>query len=207
MNECIQSTQHTFKLETLVKMTTVLNSQAKLRPSASPIDILRNDSAKLYTHLHPVLVLSLYAYQFRSMVADPVLTLTRSLVPLSILQIAYVAICLPPTGSSGSSALQQERRKPGEKKKPTPGKVEVGINVKIIVRTRSIIAYLARHALTPDTARLPFSSTLSFGRNPASHRNAHTLWRAYNDPSHTYAPLRCTHCAALNTPARLRPWC
>lgn len=114
-------------------MTTVINSQTKPRPPATPIDILNNDAAKLYTHIHPILVLSVYAYQFGAIVADPVSALTSTLVPLSILQIAYVAICLPPTGSSGNATLQQEKRKPGEKKKPAPGKVEVGINVKIIV--------------------------------------------------------------------------
>jgi phosphatidylinositol glycan class F len=119
-------------------MTTVLTSQTKPRPPANPIDILNNDTSKLYTHLHPILVLSLYAYRFQAIVANPVPALTSTLVPLSILQIAYVAICLPPTGSSGSSTLQQEKRKPGEKKKSAPGKVEVGINVKIIVRTASI---------------------------------------------------------------------
>jgi len=115
-------------------MTTVINSQTKPRTPMNPIDILHNDTAKLYTHIHPVLVLSAYAYQFSAIVADPVPALTSALVPLSILQIAYVAICLPPTGSSGNLTIQQEKRKPGEKKKPAPGKVEVGINVKIIVR-------------------------------------------------------------------------
>jgi phosphatidylinositol glycan class F len=114
-------------------MATVLNAQTKPRAPAQPIDILHNDAAKLYTHIHPILVLSAYAYQFSSIVADPVPALTSALVPLSVLQIAYVAICLPPTGSSGLT-VQQEKRKPGEKKKPAPGKVEVGVNLKIIVR-------------------------------------------------------------------------
>jgi phosphatidylinositol glycan class F len=115
-------------------MTTVINSQTKPRPPANPVDLLHNDTAKLYTHVHPVLVLSVYAYQFGAIVADPVPALISALVPLSILQIAYVAICLPPTGSSANLTLHQEKRKPGEKKKPAPGKVEVGINMKIIVR-------------------------------------------------------------------------
>ena len=113
--------------------TTIITSQTKSRPPASPIDILNNDAARLYTHLHPVLVLSLYAYQFRSIVADPVPVLTTTLIPLSILQIAYVAICLPPTGGSGSPTAQADRRKSGEKKKTAPGKLEGGVNRKIIV--------------------------------------------------------------------------
>ena len=94
-----------------------------------PIDILNNDTAKLYTHIHPILVLSFYVFRFSAIVADPVSALTSSLIPLSFLQIAYVAICLPPTGGSNA----QEKKKPGEKKKPTPGKLESGVNSKVIV--------------------------------------------------------------------------
>lgn len=115
-------------------MATIINPQAKPRPPATPIDLLNNDTARLYTHIHPMLVLSLYAYKFRSIVEDPVPALTSTLIPLSILQIVYVAICLPPTGGSGSAAAQLEKRKPGEKKKPAPGKLESGVNGKIIVR-------------------------------------------------------------------------
>lgn len=115
-------------------MATVISSQTKPRAPASSIEILNNDTARLYTHLHPVLVLSLYAYRFSSIVEDPVPALTNTLIPLSILQIAYVAICLPPTGGSATAAAQAEKRKPGEKKKPVPGKLESGVNGKIIVR-------------------------------------------------------------------------
>lgn len=114
-------------------MATVISDKTKPRPPATPIDILNNDTARVYTHIHPVLVLSLYSYKFNSIVADPVAALTSTLLPLSILQIAYVAICLPPTGGSGAAAAQTEKRKPGEKKKAAPGKLESGVNSKIIV--------------------------------------------------------------------------
>ena len=118
--------------------TTVISSQTKPRLPASPVNILSNDTSRFYTHLHPVLVLSLYAYQFQSIVADPVPALTSTLIPLSVLQIAYVAICLPPTGGSAGAAPQTDKRKPGEKKKPLPGKFESGVNGKIIVRCDAI---------------------------------------------------------------------
>ena len=110
-----------------------LTKASKARPPtapATPVDILNNDTARLYTHLHPILLLSLYAFQFKAIVADPVTTLFNTLIPLGILQIAYVAICLPPTGGSSAPV---PTLKPGSKKKPAPGKLESGLQGKIIV--------------------------------------------------------------------------
>ncbi|KAJ4295032.1 Glycosylphosphatidylinositol (GPI) anchor assembly protein [Kalmusia sp. IMI 367209] len=149
-------------------MTTVISSQTKPRPPASPIDTLNNDAAHLYTHLHPILVLSLYAYQFRSIVADPIPGLTTTLIPLSILQIAYVAICLPPTGGSGSPAAQADRRKPGEKKKAVPGKLEGGVNRKIIP------AFLSLLVSSLAVAPLLTAILVLFGA-PLTTHHSHTL--------------------------------
>jgi hypothetical protein len=106
---------------------TTMNPTPKVRAPAVPIETLHTDAAKFYTHIHPVLVLSLYALRFNAIVADPVPALLRTLVPLAALQIAYVAICLPPTG--GSTAIV-EKKKPGEKKKVA----ERGLSRSIIVR-------------------------------------------------------------------------
>lgn len=105
-----------------------MNATPKVRPPAVPIEILSSDAAKFYTHIHPILVLSLYAYKFPSIVADPVPALLSSLIPLAILQIVFVAICLPPTGSS---TVVVEKKKPGEKKKAP----ESPLSRKIIVRS------------------------------------------------------------------------
>jgi phosphatidylinositol glycan class F len=111
--------------------TTVINPSAVAQPRApaTPVEPLANDVARLYTHLHPVLVLSLYAFKFRDIVADPVPALLSTLLPLGVLQIAYVAVCLPPTG--GTSQLKKQ--KSGDKKKHTPSKVESGVNGTIVV--------------------------------------------------------------------------
>lgn len=100
---------------------------------AAPIEPLNTDVARIYTHVHPVAVLSLFAYKFNHLVADPSSVLLSTLLPLAVLQIAYVAVCLPPT-SGTSSAAQIRRQKSGEKKKATPSKLEKGINGTIVVR-------------------------------------------------------------------------
>lgn len=114
-------------------MTTIISSSTKPRAPALPVDILKNDTARLYTHVHPALVLSLYALRFNAIVADPVPALTTTLIPLSLLQIAYVAICLPPTGGTASAPLTNDKRKVGDKKKAEKGRLERAIGSKVIV--------------------------------------------------------------------------
>jgi phosphatidylinositol glycan class F len=112
--------------------TTVINANATAKPqpsTAAPIEPLKNDTARLYTHIHPILILSLYAFKFPALVADPVPTLLSTLAPLAVLQIAFVAVCLPPTG--GTPTIRKQ--KPGEKKGKALGKLEQGVNSKIVV--------------------------------------------------------------------------
>lgn len=111
---------------------TVINANATNRPqpsTAAPIEPLGNDAARLYTHVHPILILSIFALKFGHLVADPVPALLQTLAPLAVLQIAYVAVCLPPTG--GTPTIRKS--KPGEKKTKVPGKLESGLNSKIVV--------------------------------------------------------------------------
>jgi hypothetical protein len=113
------------------KVTIDASAMSKPTPStAAPIEPLQNDAARLYTHVHPVVILSLYAYKFKAIVADPVPALLGILAPLAVLQIAYVAVCLPPTGETP----KVKKSKPGEKKKHTPSVLETGVNGKIVVR-------------------------------------------------------------------------
>jgi phosphatidylinositol glycan class F len=112
------------------KVTIDASATSKPKPSmAAPIEPLKNDMARVYTHVHPVVVLSLYAYKFKDIVADPVPALLSILAPLAVLQIAYVALCLPPTGETP----KVRKSKPGEKKRSAPGVLETGVNGTIVV--------------------------------------------------------------------------
>lgn len=87
-------------------------------PPASPIDPLPTDLARLYTHIHPLLLLSLFAWRFDALVADPASVLLSSLLPVAVLQVAYVALCLPPTnGSSSAAVIRRKVGGGGEKRK------------------------------------------------------------------------------------------
>lgn len=106
---------------------------------AGPIDTLDTDAAKVYTHVHPVLLLSLYAYRFKAIVADPVPALASTLPWLLVLQVAYAIICLPPAGggTAGTAAKEKEKRRPGEKKKKVEKSRMESVWPKILVRPRS----------------------------------------------------------------------
>lgn len=67
------------------------------KPRYPPTNLIDNDAARLYSHLHPLVILSSYLIQFRPIVANPVSSLAALLFPLNILQVVYVVLCLQPT--------------------------------------------------------------------------------------------------------------
>lgn len=151
-------------------MAIIVQEPAKPRPAAVPIEILSTDTAKLYTHLHPILVLSLYAFKWQAIVADPVPALWNTLIWLGFLQVAYAALCLPPTtrGGSSSTAIAADKKKPGERKKGGPGRLEAGFNQKLIPAFISLVAAI--------TAGIPILAiTLILFGAPITTHHEHTL--------------------------------
>lgn len=92
----------------------------KLVPVSQPVTIRDSDAARLYTHIHPVLLLSLlvalYQFHFRALVDNTLWTLTWTLVPLALLQMLYCIICLPPSSGSSSSARPTSSKTPKKKR-------------------------------------------------------------------------------------------
>ncbi|CAD6499524.1 BgTH12-07881 [Blumeria graminis f. sp. triticale] len=64
---------------------------------------------------HPALLLSAYYMSFTDLVASPQYTLQNTLLPLTALQVAYAAICLPVAGSNAPRPKRAKRTSP----KPT----------------------------------------------------------------------------------------
>lgn len=94
--------------------------------NSKPIETLNTDIARIYTHIHPILVLSVFALQFNGIVADPVSSLFNALIPLSALQVLYAILCLPAAGSSSS-------RSSGTRRKGAGGKADSAIRGKVSV--------------------------------------------------------------------------
>jgi phosphatidylinositol glycan class F len=102
------------------------------KPDYSPISLLNTDAARLYTHIHPAIVLSIYFLSFKRIVADPVSALAALLLPLAVSQVAYVIICLPPTGSA--DLVGKSKSSGAGKGKKSKGRSEVTLAQKIAVR-------------------------------------------------------------------------
>jgi hypothetical protein len=111
-------------------MTSIEALPRKIQPKSTPIEILNNDAARLYTHLHPVLLLAVFLVRFNALVADPVATLFTSLIPLSILQLCYVVTCLPTASGSGSQPPPKPA-KAGQRRKTSQPRQ--GLSAKIVV--------------------------------------------------------------------------
>ncbi|KAJ5219424.1 uncharacterized protein N7498_001523 [Penicillium cinerascens] len=101
------------------------------KPSAPPVNILPSQLAKVYSYVHPVLLLTLCAARFQALVQDTVQELLRDLPWLALLQISYVVLCLPPAGSTqaieaGSDGEEKKKAAPRSPSSPAvalrPGK-------------------------------------------------------------------------------------
>lgn len=73
------------------------------KPSAPPVNILPSQLARTYSFVHPILLLALCFLRFEALVADPVKELLQDLPWLTLLQISYALLCLPPAGSTPST--------------------------------------------------------------------------------------------------------
>ena len=116
-------------------MTTLeVSPRRKHTPVSKPIPLLPTDAARLYTHIHPTLVLAYYYVRFPALVVDPIPTLLRDLIPLTIFQCAYSATCLPPNGfGNGKFPPQQKSGKAGGRSKRVTSKQSNDVFPKIFV--------------------------------------------------------------------------
>lgn len=94
----------------------------KITPTSRPVSVFASPAAQLYTHIHPVLLLSLFYLAFPALVLDPVSALQRALFPLSILQLFYITLCLPTSARRAGllTILHKADPKPRPTKRPSP---------------------------------------------------------------------------------------
>ncbi|KAK5170413.1 Glycosylphosphatidylinositol (GPI) anchor assembly protein [Saxophila tyrrhenica] len=93
--------------------TPTSNGKAPLStPPSKPVDILQTQPSLLYSNLHPILLLSILLFSFKTLVRDPVNTLLGLAPTVTILQALYCVLCLPSTNQAPAPP-----QKPGQKKK------------------------------------------------------------------------------------------
>ncbi|KAJ5143454.1 uncharacterized protein N7515_002241, partial [Penicillium bovifimosum] len=88
------------------------------KPSAPPINILPSPTARIYSFAHPALLLALGATRFEALVADPTKELLATLPWLTLIQLSYVILCLPPAGSTTETGASTADNKSSPR---TPG--------------------------------------------------------------------------------------
>jgi len=100
---------------------------------SKPIEALDSDASRIVTHLHSALLLSLYAFRFNAIVADPVPALSTTLLATGIIQLVYVVICLPVTEGGTATAKKVVKKGFGKAKNEAPsGASSNGIVVSLI---------------------------------------------------------------------------
>ncbi|OJD14184.1 hypothetical protein AJ78_05448 [Emergomyces pasteurianus Ep9510] len=133
------------------------------QPQHPPISILSSPFAQTYAHIHPLLLLALFALSFRALVNDPVSTLFGSLAPLALLQGVYVIVCLPAatgggrSSSGGSGGGGGSSGKIGAKKRIGSAKVVpalLSVNLPLILGTPLLSICLILFG-APFTTNLP----------------------------------------------------
>lgn len=97
--------------------------------SSHPIEIFDDEFSQIYSHVHPILLLGVFYFQFQSLVQDPIEALPRIALAVAGLQAAWICLCLP---SSNYSQLPP-RAKHGQKKKAGLGPGDTGIGAKLVV--------------------------------------------------------------------------
>lgn len=122
-------------------------SPSTMNPFATPkpTDLLPTSTSLLYANLHPILLLSILAFTFPAVVADPVPALLGLAPTTALLQGLYCVLCLPSTGQSPP----EEKRKGGEKRKAGKAAGSQDVWAKVVVR--SFPPYHANMPSTPST--------------------------------------------------------
>ncbi|KAJ5807923.1 hypothetical protein N7474_009192 [Penicillium riverlandense] len=88
------------------------------KPPTPPVNVLPSPTAQIYSFVHPALLLTLCAFRFDALTANPARELLNTLPWLLLLQLSYVVICLPPVGTvpspSSSKATDTGSPVPGD---------------------------------------------------------------------------------------------
>ena len=112
-----------------VNMTASTSKANKAHAVSHATEPLDNDIARVYSHIHPLVILGVFYFQFDSLVESPVKALPTSALIVAILQVLYLCVCIP-----GSNHSSLHSKKPGQKKKAAGKDVQPGIGFKLVVR-------------------------------------------------------------------------
>ncbi|KAH0290311.1 hypothetical protein KCU71_g15477, partial [Aureobasidium melanogenum] len=112
----------------VIRKHTMATTETKTKTFKShPIESWDDGMSPIYTHLHPLLLLGLFYYQFPSLVEKPVDTLPQTALGVAALQLVYLCICIP---GSNQAQLPQRGKKKGKMTQNHQG--DTGIGAKLV---------------------------------------------------------------------------
>lgn len=109
-----------------------MSKGSKAYAISHPVEPLDDDLAKIYGHLHPLVILGVFYFQFNSLVEKPLDTLPKTALVVAALQVLYICLCIP--GSNHASL--HPKTKGGQKKKTAGSGSEPGIGFRLVVCDR-----------------------------------------------------------------------
>lgn len=108
-----------------------MSKASKGQAISHPVEGLDDGLAKIYTNLHPLVILGVFYFQFNSLVEDVLDTLPKTAIVVAALQVLYISLCIP--GSNHASL--HPKGKGSYKKKSVGGAAEPGIGFRVVVST------------------------------------------------------------------------
>lgn len=133
LDKLYHSPNHCFRTasSTVIMVASTADGKSATTPSPlKPIDLLQNPASQLYANLHPILLISILLFSFKTLVQNPVGTLLGLAPTVTILQALYCVLCLPSSGQTPAATS-----KPGQKKKPAKPAQDVW--AKVVVCSKS----------------------------------------------------------------------
>jgi phosphatidylinositol glycan class F len=113
--------------------TTMAATEIKTKaPKSHPIESWDDGLSPIYTHLHPLLLLGFFYYEFPSLVEKPIDTLPQLAMGVA-LQLLYLCICIP---GSNQAQLPQRGKKKGKMMQQGG---DTGFGAKLVVSCRTIL--------------------------------------------------------------------
>ncbi|QIW95906.1 hypothetical protein AMS68_001424 [Peltaster fructicola] len=125
-------------------------SSSTTQSTRKPIDVLPDQLSLFAANVHPIVLISLLLFNFRSLVREPSSTLLGLAPTIAALQLAYCVLCLPMSGQAPPPVS-----KSAQKKKAAKYTQDLGLKI--------VPAFLSLFLTITLSAPLLFVTVIMFG--------------------------------------------
>ncbi|KAI9792669.1 MAG: Glycosylphosphatidylinositol (GPI) anchor assembly protein [Peltula sp. TS41687] len=110
--------------------------------SSDPVEPFNSALARSISHLHPLLILIAYRYQFNALIQDPVRQLLNSLPLLAILQAIYMGACFPPAWMNRPAPSNNDSKCNSQRSKERSSQEQISIPKVVVSALLSVVIAL-----------------------------------------------------------------